>query len=130
MYCGYRLGHNKEFRERVPVDRRIAGEGNKRIGRGRPVSDRAKNAKGSAGRYMRLDIPGRASTNVEGRRLARNGFLLFGWALVIGLALVLVPFPDGAVAVVFVCSLSGLAIFVFRASTDEKDFVTSVFLIG
>ena len=60
----------------------------------------------------------------------QNRFLLLGCILIIALGLVAVPFPDGAIAIGLVFFMSAIAIFVFRQFTEEKDFVTNVFLIA
>jgi hypothetical protein len=57
-------------------------------------------------------------------------FLLLAFALIAALALLAVPFPDGPVALMLVGILSAFAIFMYRRYTEEKEFVTSVFLIG
>src|SRR5436190_22375665 len=41
-----------------------------------------------------------------------------------------VPFPDGAVALMLVVILSAIALVLFRRHTEEKDFVTMVFLVA
>ncbi len=60
----------------------------------------------------------------------RNRFLLLGCVLVIAMGSIAVPFPDGAIAVLVVAILSAVAIFIFRRFTEEKDFITNVFLVG
>ena len=60
----------------------------------------------------------------------RNIYLILACLLVATLSVVLIPFPDGVVAVVLVSVLSAFSIFIFRRSTDEKEFVTSVFLFA
>jgi len=57
-----------------------------------------------------------------------NKFLLLGFLLVAALGLFAVPFPDGAVALVWAAILSAVALTIFRRFTEEKEFVTSVFL--
>lgn len=59
-----------------------------------------------------------------------NRFLVLACVLVIALGSLAVPFPDGAVAVSFVGVLSAIAILIFRKYTDEKEFITTVFLVG
>lgn len=59
-----------------------------------------------------------------------NRFLVLACVLVIALGSLAVPFPDGAVAVGFVAVLSAIAILIFRKYTDEKEFITTVFLVG
>jgi hypothetical protein len=57
-------------------------------------------------------------------------FLVLVCVLVIALGTVLVDFPDGAVAIGIVFALSAVAIFVFRKYTEEKEFITTVFLVA
>ncbi len=59
-----------------------------------------------------------------------NRFLSIACVLVIAMGIVLVPFPDGAVAIALVLVTSILFIFIFRHYTDEKDFVTTAFLVA
>jgi len=59
-----------------------------------------------------------------------NKFLFLAFALIAALGLLAVPFPDGAVGLMLVVILSTLALFMYRRYTEEKEFVTSVFLIG
>ncbi len=42
----------------------------------------------------------------------------------------LVPFPDGAAAIAFVMALSSGFILIFRRFTEEKQFITTVFLVA
>jgi len=60
----------------------------------------------------------------------KNSLLVLACILVAIISVVLVPFPDGVVAVFLVVMLSLFSIFMFRRATDEKEFVTSVFLIA
>ena len=60
----------------------------------------------------------------------RNRFLLLACVLVIAMGSVAVPAPDGAIAVMVVATLSAIAIFVFRKFTEEKEFITTVFLVA
>ena len=46
------------------------------------------------------------------------------------LAMVILVFPDGIMALVLVAALSSLAIFIFRRFTDERDLVTNIFLLA
>jgi len=59
-----------------------------------------------------------------------NRFLLLAFALIAALGLLAVPFPDGAVGLMLVGILSAFAVFMYRRYTEEKDFVTAVFLVG
>jgi len=59
-----------------------------------------------------------------------NRFLLLTCVLVIALGLVIVPFPEGAVAIAFVFVLATVAILIFRQFTEEKEFITTVFLVA
>ena len=59
-----------------------------------------------------------------------NKFLFLAFALIAALGLLAVPFPDGAVGLMLVVILSTFALFMYRRYTEEKEFVTSVFLIG
>ena len=60
----------------------------------------------------------------------RNRFLLLACVLVIAMGSVAVPFPDGATAVLVVAVLSAIAIFIFRRFSEEKEFLTTVFLVA
>ena len=60
----------------------------------------------------------------------RNRFLLLACVLVIAMGSVAVPFPDGATAVLVVAVLSAIAIFIFRKFSEEKEFLTTVFLVA
>jgi hypothetical protein len=57
-------------------------------------------------------------------------FLLVACILVIAMGVVLVPFPDGLVAIGMVFVLSAGFVLIFRHYTDEKPFVTTVYLVG
>lgn len=59
-----------------------------------------------------------------------NRFLLLACILVIALGIFVVPFPDGAVAIGMVSVMSALLILIFRKYTDEKQFVTTIFLVA
>lgn len=59
-----------------------------------------------------------------------NRFLLLACVLVIALGVVVVPFPDGPVAVLVVAVLAGFSVFLFRQYTNEKEFITTIFLVG
>lgn len=60
----------------------------------------------------------------------RNRFLLLACVLVIAMGSVAVPAPDGVIAVLVVGILSALAIVIFRKFTEEKEFITTVFLVA
>ena len=59
-------------------------------------------------------------------------FLLLVFALITVLGIVAVPFPDGLVGLLAVTILSAVALFFFRKYADdkEKEFITTVFLVG
>ena len=57
-------------------------------------------------------------------------FLLLACVLVIAMGSIAVPFPDGAIAVLIVAILSAIALVIFRQYTDEKEFITTVFLVA
>jgi len=59
-----------------------------------------------------------------------NRFLLLACGMIVAFGIFAVPFPDGAVALMLVVILSAGTLAVFRRYTDEKDFVTMVFLVG
>ncbi|MFT3743917.1 MAG: hypothetical protein QM785_06430 [Pyrinomonadaceae bacterium] len=59
-----------------------------------------------------------------------NQFISLACILVIAMGIALVPFPDGAAAIAFVMALSALFIIAFRKYTEEKQFITTVFLVG
>lgn len=59
-----------------------------------------------------------------------NRFLFLGCGLLVALGLFALPFPDGAAALAFTAVLSAIAIFLFRHFTEERAFITTVFLVG
>jgi len=59
-----------------------------------------------------------------------NRFLLLACILIISMGLIVVEFPQGPVAIALVFFLSAIAIFFFRKYTQEKEFLTTVFLVG
>jgi hypothetical protein len=59
-----------------------------------------------------------------------NRFLWLACGIIVVFGIVAIPFPDGAVALMAVVILSAVAIVLFRKYTDEKDFITTVFLVG
>lgn len=64
--------------------------------------------------------------------MIRNRFLLLTCVLIIAVGIFMVPFPEGAVAIGLVFALSAVAIISFRKFADEKDreFISTVFLVG
>lgn len=59
-----------------------------------------------------------------------NRVLSLACVLVIAMGIALVPFPDGAMAIALVMVMSVALIFIFRKFTEEKDFITTVFLVA
>ncbi len=59
-----------------------------------------------------------------------NKFLLLASLLIIALGSFAVSFPDGPVALLMVATLAAGAVFIFRRFTDDKQFVTHVFLVA
>ncbi len=59
-----------------------------------------------------------------------NRFISLACILVIAMGIALVPFPDGAAAIAFVMALAGGFIIAFRKYTEEKEFITTVFLVA
>ncbi|MBP9663359.1 MAG: hypothetical protein KBD94_01965 [Pyrinomonadaceae bacterium] len=59
-----------------------------------------------------------------------NRFILLACILVISLGTVVVEFPHGLVAITAVFMLSAVLLFIFRNYTSEKQFITTVFLVG
>jgi hypothetical protein len=59
-----------------------------------------------------------------------NRFILLACILVIALGVIAVPFPDGAVAIGFVFVLAGPVLLIARRFTDEKEFITTTFLVA
>lgn len=55
-------------------------------------------------------------------------WLLCCLMLVLGVAVV--PLPDGPIAIILVIVLSALTIFILRRFTDQKEFITTVFVAG
>lgn len=56
--------------------------------------------------------------------------LILACALIIVIGVVLVPFPNGLVAIATISALAAGLVFLFRRFTDEKQFITMVFLTG
>ena len=59
-----------------------------------------------------------------------NRFLLLGCGLLVALGLFAIPVTEGLPALGLTAVLSAIAILLFRKYTEEKEFVTTVFLIG
>src|ERR1043166_5072975 len=59
-----------------------------------------------------------------------NKFLTLTCFLIVALGLFAVPFPDGPVALMVVVILSAAALIIFRRFSEQKDFITTVFLTG
>lgn len=59
-----------------------------------------------------------------------NRFLLLGCFLLVALALFAIPFPDGPAALGFTGVVAAIAILLFRKYTEDKEFITTVFLTG
>lgn len=59
-----------------------------------------------------------------------NKFLLLACCLIVALGLFAVPFPDGPVALIAAVILSTGVLLTFRRFTEEKEFITTVFLVG
>lgn len=57
-----------------------------------------------------------------------NRLIILGCVLVGALILVLLPFPEGPVALVFIAALSVPAVLVLRKQTTEQRFITNLFL--
>jgi hypothetical protein len=58
----------------------------------------------------------------------RDRYLIATCLVVLTLGMISITFPDGASAILIVSVLSGISIYVFRRYTNEKDFVTTLFL--
>ncbi|MBK8465483.1 MAG: glycosyltransferase family 39 protein [Chloracidobacterium sp.] len=59
-----------------------------------------------------------------------NKFLLLACFLIVALGLFAVPFPDGPVALIAAVLLSTGVLLTFRRFTEEREFVTTIFLVG
>src|SRR3954453_21987741 len=57
-------------------------------------------------------------------------FLLISCILVITMGMIVVPFPYGVTAIAVVFFFSAGLILTFRKYTDEKEFITTVFLVA
>lgn len=58
----------------------------------------------------------------------RDRYLIASCLVILTLGMISITFPDGASAILIVSVLSGISIYLFRRFTDEKDFVTTLFL--
>lgn len=59
-----------------------------------------------------------------------NRFISLACILVIAMGIALVPFPDGAVAISLAMAMSAVFVIAFRKFTEEKEFITTVFLVA
>jgi hypothetical protein len=59
-----------------------------------------------------------------------NRLVILASTLVAALALIVIPFPEGVVGIAFVVPLAAIAIFLLRQFTEEKEFITTLFLLG
>ncbi len=59
-----------------------------------------------------------------------NQLISLACLLVIAMGIVLVPFPDGAAAIALVMAMSAGFVVLFRRFTEEKQFVTTIFLVA
>src|SRR5215210_6987274 len=59
-----------------------------------------------------------------------NRFLVLACGLIVAFGIFAVPFPDGLVALMLVVIASAGGLALLRRYTEEKDFVTMVFLVG
>lgn len=59
-----------------------------------------------------------------------NRVTLFAALFVIGLSLFAMSFPEGTVGLAIVIGITSIALLVFRYFTDEKEFITRVFLLA
>ncbi len=59
-----------------------------------------------------------------------NKFLLLACFLIVALGLFAVPFPDGPVALLVAVILAVCTLSIFRRFTEEKEFITTAFLVG
>ncbi len=60
----------------------------------------------------------------------RNRFILLGCVLVIALGVIAVPFPEGALGIALVFVMAGPLLMAFRHFTDQKEFITTTFLVA
>lgn len=58
----------------------------------------------------------------------RDRFLIAIGLALTGAGMITLAFPDGVAAILIVLTMSVAGIFIFRRFTDEKDFVTNIFL--
>ena len=59
-----------------------------------------------------------------------NKFLLLACFLIVALGLFAVPFPDGPIALIAAVLLATGVLLVFRRFTEEKELITTIFLVG
>ncbi len=59
-----------------------------------------------------------------------NRFLLLGCTLLVALGVLAIPYAEGAPALALAGVMSLIAVLIFRKFTSEKEFITTVFLIG
>ncbi len=58
----------------------------------------------------------------------RDRFFIAACLLIVTLGMVTVAFPEGASSILVVLVLASIGIFIFRRFTDEKEFITTIFL--
>ncbi len=58
----------------------------------------------------------------------RNRFFIASCLIVITLGMITVAFPEGIAAILLVLVLSTISLLIFRKFTDEREFLTSIFL--
>ena len=58
----------------------------------------------------------------------RDRFIIMSFLLLVGAAMLTVAFPDGAASALIVIVFSGLAILIFRRFSEEREFLTTIFL--
>jgi 4-amino-4-deoxy-L-arabinose transferase-like glycosyltransferase len=58
----------------------------------------------------------------------RNRFFIASCLVVVGLGMITVAFPEGFAAILLVVVLSTLALLIFRRFTEEREFLTTIFL--
>jgi hypothetical protein len=59
-----------------------------------------------------------------------NRFLLLGLAVIVAVTLAILPFPDSIVALAFTAAVATIAITTLRRFTEQKAFITQIFLAG
>src|SRR5262245_28204487 len=58
----------------------------------------------------------------------RDRYFIAACLVIVTLGMITVAFPEGAASILVVLTLSTLALLVFRRYTEEKEFITTVFL--